>query len=149
LYQRQPTAAIDMKIATNNLLKQFNSFVIATSASLLSLAVHAEGAVRVLDCKTMQRCDAAGSCEARSEAIEFRLEPQALADDGSGQYLLRYRDVEVPMQALGEAGPFVWSVGSVRYTLLVSSETQLLLHALELAAAPATTIDFLECSVRQ
>ncbi len=123
--------------------------VLAACASLLSVYACAEGAVRVLDCKVTQRCDASGSCEAHSDAIEFRLEPQALADDGSGRYLLRYRDAEVPMQALSEAGPFVWSRDKVRYTLLVSSDTQLLLHALTLAPAPASTVDFLNCAARQ
>ena len=140
---------IFMKTTTANLVEQLHRLAIAACVGLLSLQAHAEGAVRVLDCKVTQRCDAAGRCEVRSDAIGFRLEPQALANDGSGQYTLRYRDVEVPMQAVGEAGPFIWTAQNVRYTLLVSSETQLLLHALELAAVPSTSVDFLTCTVKQ
>lgn len=138
-----------MKINTIIAAARVISALSAIGAGLLAPHVHAEGAVRILDCKATQRCDAGGRCDARSEDIVFRLEPQALADDGSGQYTLRYGDTVVPMQALGEAGPFVWTVQDVRYTLLVSSQTQLLLHALAPAAVPSATVDFLNCSVKQ
>lgn len=138
-----------MKTASLAVTRILASIFVAAAGCLLSSLLHAEGAVRIFDCKVTQRCDAAGKCAVNSDSIEFRLEPQALADDGSGEYILRYRDRTVPMQAASEAGPFLWSEQNVRYTLLVSSETQLLLHALELATVPATTVDFLTCKVRQ
>lgn len=114
---------------------------------LLPAFALAEGSVRVFTCEATKHCDAAGQCEALSEAVQFHLEPQALNDDGSGEYLLLYRDIEVPMQAFSEAGPFVWQQDDERHTLLVSSQSEFLWHVLSLAAEPAASIRFLRCSV--
>jgi hypothetical protein len=115
----------------------------------LCASVMAEGAVRVLSCETMQRCDAAGQCEPHQETLELRMEPKALNSDGSGEFLLQYGDEEaVPVQALSEAGPFVWSRAQNRYTLLASSDTQFLLHTLSLSIEPEATVLFMTCSFR-
>jgi hypothetical protein len=111
-------------------------------------SVMAEGAVRVLSCETTQRCDAAGQCEPHQETLELRMEPKALNSDGSGEFSLQYGDEAVPVQALSEAGPFVWSREQNRYTLLASSDTQLLLHTLSLSVEPEATVLFMACSFR-
>jgi hypothetical protein len=118
-------------------------------STLLPAAVMAEGAVRVLACEVQQQCDAAGQCESRQQVLEFRMEPKSLNADGSGEFRLQYRDKQMPMRSLSEAGPFVWSDGQDRYTVLASSETQFLLHTLTLDDKPHATIQFMRCSFRQ
>lgn len=117
-------------------------------ASLPAVAV-AEGAVKVLACEVTQQCDADGQCEPRPQSREFHMEPISLNADGSGQFTLQYDGNAVPMQALSEAGPFVWNEGQHRHTLLASSETQFLLHTLSLTDKPSATIQFMTCSFRQ
>lgn len=110
--------------------------------------VRAEGAVRVLDCKVTQICDAAGVCQAASEEVSFRMAPEKLSEDGAGTYEISYRDIKASMQASSYAGPFYWTTGAERNTLLASSETQFLWHRLRLEPAPETKVHFLECAVR-
>ena len=107
----------------------------------------AEGAVRVLDCKVMQTCDASGACEATSDEVTFRLTPKSLQEDGSGQYEISYRDIQASMEATSYAGPFYWTNGTERNTLLASSETHFLWHRLALDPAPQASINFLDCTL--
>lgn len=108
----------------------------------------AEGAVRVLDCKVTQVCDASGACEAESDDVSFRLAPENLHEDGSGTYAITYRAIQASMEATSEAGPFYWTMGSERNTLLASSETQFLWHRLMLDPTPATRVYFLNCALQ-
>lgn len=116
---------------------------------LMPVVTVAEGAVRVLSCEVVQQCNASGVCEPHKEQLEFRMEPKAQRSDGSGDFTLRRDDEEFPMTALSDAGPFVWNQQQDRYTLLVSSETQFLLHILSLDDTPHSTIQFMQCSFRQ
>lgn len=106
-----------------------------------------EGAVRTIDCKITQTCDAAGQCALVSDAVSFRMAPEALAADGSGTYQISYGDVQASMTATSYAGPFSWSTDSERNTLLASSETQFLWHRVILAGVPEAEIQFLSCTL--
>lgn len=108
-----------------------------------------EGAVRILDCSLEQVCNADGKCKPGSGRISFRTEPVSLRADGSGVYALSYEDVETEMEAQSPAGPFFWTVGNERDTLLASSETRFLWHQLTFDQAPEATITFLRCTFRQ
>jgi hypothetical protein len=110
--------------------------------------VSAEGAARLLDCTIARVCDAAGRCEAGSGQVTFRMEPIEIGADGSGRYALSYGHSETEMRALSLAGPYVWTEGSERNTLLASSETAFLWHRLRLDPAPEATVRFLSCVVR-
>jgi hypothetical protein len=77
------------------------------------------------------------------------MDPVALTPGGAGRYMLTYGDTEAEMDALSELGPFVWTVGSARHALIVSSETQWLWHELVLGAKPQASIRFLNCSFQQ
>jgi hypothetical protein len=123
--------------------------LLALSAALASALAHAEGAVRVLECRVTHDCDDAAVCQDADQSVEFRLEPITLAADGSGSYTLRYEGRTAAMQALSEAGPFHWQQETQRHTLLVSSETHLLWHSLDFDSAPMTRIRFLDCTLRQ
>lgn len=109
----------------------------------------AEGAVRILDCEVTRRCDEAGVCEAAGERMAFRMEPGSLDQNGAGRYELSYDEVRTGMEALSYAGPFTWSTGTERHTLLANSETQFTWHRLALEPAPAATIRFLSCALEQ
>jgi hypothetical protein len=61
----------------------------------------------------------------------------------------RYESVDAEVAASSAAGPFVWDVGNERHTLIASSETEFLWHALTLAPAPTAQIRFLRCIFRQ
>lgn len=111
--------------------------------------LRAEGAARVLDCMLVRVCDAGGNCEAGAGHTVFRMEPIDTDSDGAGRYTLGYGDVRSDMQALSAVGPFVWATAGERHTLLASSESAFLWHALALAPSPVATIRFLECSFRQ
>lgn len=116
---------------------------------LLPATAWAEGAIRVFECTTNQSCDAAGECAAAVEQASFRLEPLAVDATGAGDYQISYGDVRVEMQAFSEAGPFFWITGNERNTLLASSETEFLWHQLSIDPAPASTIRFLSCALRE
>jgi hypothetical protein len=123
-----------------------------------ALAVYAEGAVRIFDCNLTQVCDAAGSCQSTTDSITFRMAAVTLVSAGGGQYLLSHGDRrELPMQAMSEIGPFVWSDSTAgadgtdtdqRNTLVISSETQLLWHTLSLAASPSSNIRYMNCNLQ-
>jgi hypothetical protein len=117
--------------------------------ALLPSAGWGEGAVRLFDCTVVQVCNSAGRCEEGSDAVAFRMEPVEVGPDGGGRYDLKYEETEAAMDALSDAGPFVWVVGGQRNTLLVSSETQMLWHQLTLNSAPVATVRFLTCTIRQ
>jgi hypothetical protein len=122
------------------------------AASVLTLipgAMLAEGAVRVLDCNAVRVCDAAGSCEPAAGETRFLMEPQALDSSGAARFTLSYGDVRADMEAMSDVGPFLWTAGSERHALLVSSETQWLWHRLTLEPAPVATVAFLECTFAQ
>lgn len=105
-----------------------------------------EGSVRRLDCTVQRVCDAGGRCESGTGEIRFRMEPEKLDPAGAGSYTLSYGEIRAPMTALSDAGPFFWTVGVERDTLLASSETEFLWHRLEPGASPVTTIRFLSCT---
>ena len=109
-------------------------------------AALAEGAVKVLRCSVARVCDGAGLCEAGSGEIEFRMEPQSVEASRAGRYALHYAGETADMQALSDAGPFIWSIGGERHALLASSEREWLWHELSLEPAPKAVIRFLACS---
>lgn len=111
-------------------------------------AVHAEGAVRVLDCRVLHDCDVAGFCEETTGPARFRLEPQALSADGSGTFLVDAGGGPVAAQGQGDAGPWTWTgAAGDRATLVLTDET----HALwaEHAADGKAHVRFLTCEVTQ
>ena len=116
---------------------------------LLPGAAWPEGAVRFLDCSTVRVCDGAGDCRAESLQTTFRMEPVETRADGSGSYTLGYGATQAGMAAISDAGPFFWTVGTERHTLLASSETQFLWHRLTVAATAEATVRFLTCTFRQ
>jgi hypothetical protein len=134
---------------------EVNGLTVLASLSALGLTAifpstgGAEGAVRLLDCSVARVCNAAGACEPGSGEVAFRMEPVDASADGSGRYSLSYGDTRAEMQALSNAGPFVWTVGTERHTLLASSDTEFLWHRLTLDPAPRATIRFLTCAFRQ
>jgi hypothetical protein len=109
----------------------------------------AEGAVRVLDCEVTQTCDASGACAMASERVSFRMTPENLREDGSGQYQISYRNVQAGMEARSYAGPFYWTSGTEQNTLLASSETLFLWHRLTVNPAPDASVNFLNCTFQQ
>lgn len=123
--------------------------VVLGCVALLSTAGWGEGAVRLFDCTVVQVCDAAGNCEAATDAVTFRMEPVQVDQDGSGRYELQYGDTETAMSSVSDIGPFVWTVGDERHALLASSETSFLWHLLTLDPVPAATVRFLTCTIRQ
>jgi hypothetical protein len=72
-----------------------------------------------------------------------------VGEDGSGRYELQYVDTKTAMSSVSDIGPFVWTVGEERHALLASSETHFLWHRLTLDPAPAATVRFLTCTIRQ
>jgi hypothetical protein len=132
--------------------------------ALLSLApagARAEGAVRVLACDSTRVCDAVGDCRSDTGSLTLRMAPEALAADGSGRYELTLGGDVLPMQALtlagdvlpmqavSEAGPFLWQQADTRYTLLVNSNSDFVLHALSLSPQPSASLRYLRCTFRQ
>jgi hypothetical protein len=117
--------------------------------ALLPNAGRGEGAARLLECTVVRVCNAAGSCETASAAVAFRMEPVQVGPDGSGRYELHYGETATAMDALSDIGPFVWTIGEERNTLLASSDTQFLWHRLKLDPVPAATVRFLTCTIRQ
>lgn len=105
-----------------------------------------EGAVKLLDCSVALVCDADGSCEAGSELVTFRMEPLETEVGGAGRYTIRYADVETAMEAVSDIGPFFWTVGGERDTLVASGETKWLWHRLTVDGGPEAAIRFLTCS---
>lgn len=118
-------------------------------AVLQSQAALAEGATRILDCSIVKVCDAAGNCEPASEHVSFRMDPKELEAGGAGTYAIRYGDIETQMNALSELGPFLWTVGTERDALMISSESQWLWHELKVEPQPMAAIRFLTCSFQQ
>ncbi len=120
--------------------------------ALLTLApagASAEGAVRVLACDSTRVCDTVGECRSDAGSLTLRMAPQALDADGSGRYALTLDGDVLPMQAVSEAGPFLWQQADTHYTLLVNSNTEFVLHALSLSPQPLATLRYLRCTVRQ
>ena len=118
---------------------------VAALACLGASAVFAEGAVKTLECSAHSVCDAAGQCAEAAGDVTFRVEPVQVVDGGAGSYLIHYDGVRADMQADSEFGPYFWMHGSERHSLIVSSESQWLWHALQAEPAPVATIRFLEC----
>ena len=138
-----------IKVSVSSHKRQSASSLLIPCLLLLPCLAWAEGAVRVFDCNVTQACDAEGACETTSDQINFRMTPGNLREDGSGDYQVSYRDVEADMNASSDAGPFYWTTGNERNTLLASSETHFLWHKLTLAPTPTTNIYFLSCMLRQ
>jgi hypothetical protein len=127
----------------------FASLAVLGCSALLPTAVWGEGAVRLFDCTVVRICDAAGNCEPAADAVAFRMEPVQVDPEGSGRYDLEYGDTQTAMSSVSDIGPFVWTVGEERHTLLASSETNFLWHRLVLDPLPAATVRFLTCTIRQ
>jgi hypothetical protein len=128
-----------------------NAIVIPLTALLtlgLPLTGNSEGAVRVFDCESRQLCTGAGACQTTITALTLRMAPKTLSADGAGQYTMTFNNSGVTVEALSAAGPYLWTVADTRYTLLVSSNTELLLHTLTLTPAPTASVQFLMCSVQ-
>jgi hypothetical protein len=123
--------------------------VVVCVGLLLAGEAWAEGAVRTLSCSVVRDCDAAGTCADGAGEVVFRMEPTDVSEDGSGSYRLSYNDTTVAMTALSAAGPFVWSAGEARHTLLASSEREFLWHRLTLRPVPDSLIRFLVCRFAQ
>ena len=124
----------------------------AATIAALALAPAAalpEGAVKLLDCEFARLCDAAGECAPESGHSSFRMEPVELGSGGTGRYTISYDDTSADMQALSDAGPFVWNVARERNALIASSETEWLWHRLTLVPEPASEIRFLVCAFQQ
>ena len=109
----------------------------------------AEGAVRELDCISLQTCDTKGYCQTETQEVKFSMEPLAVNDDGSGSFAIHYNSYQAPMTSLSFAGPFHWTVGNERHTLLASSETHFLWHQLDTSGSPSARIQFMQCRFTQ
>ena len=116
---------------------------------LLAQNSQAEGAVRELSCEYERVCDAAGNCQDEDGTMIFTMEPQTVADDGAGSFVIHYGDSQAPMQAAGYAGPFSWTLPGEQHTLLASNETRFLWHQVTLAPQPQATIRFMRCRLTQ
>lgn len=119
---------------------------------LLMLApgsVLAEGAVKLLTCRTATVCDAAGNCEQSAGEVEFRMEPLELEAGGAGTYRIAYGATEHDMTALSEVGPFFWVSDQERHTLMASSNTEWLWHRLSIVPTPSAAIRFMQCAFQQ
>jgi hypothetical protein len=81
--------------------------------------------------------------------VTFRIRPSKVDKGGAGRYQIQYEGKDLPMNALSDVGPFVWSRGDERHTLLASSETEFLWHRLTLGPVPVAAVRFLSCTVRQ
>lgn len=108
----------------------------------------AEGAARVLACRSLHDCDAAGFCEEAAGAVGFRLEPRDVGADGSGSFSLDAGAGPVPARGMGDAGPWVWTeAGGGSDTLLLSDASHALWH--HRGADGAVRVRFLICEVTQ
>lgn len=125
------------------------AFSVLSVTLLLPAAAWSEGAVKIFDCTVAQVCDGAGSCEAGSGHVTFRLEPVELEADGSGRYALSYDNHQAEAQAMSDLGPFFWTLGEERDTLLISSRTEFVWHRLALGPTSEATVRFLTCSFQQ
>jgi len=94
-------------------------------------------------------CDAGCACMTVSGKVSFRMEPLDIGSDGAGHYKLSYRGKQAKLEALSNIGPFYWSDGTERHTLLISSEHQFLWHRLRMDPAPEASIYFLTCNYLQ
>ena len=110
-----------------------------------SAAIHAEGAVRRLQCSTERVCDAAGSCVSETGEATFLIEPVEVDAAGAGRYTISFAQAQAPMLAQSELGPFLWTLGTQRHALIISSETQWLWHTLDTAPVAAASIRFMQC----
>jgi len=122
---------------------------VAGIIGLIPVPGRAEGAVRFLDCTVMRTCDAAGVCQLDVGQTVFRIEPVDVAADGSGRYVLSYGNSQAEMQAGSAAGPFFWTAGTQRHTLIANSETLFMWHQLTLDPVPDAAIRFMTCALRQ
>lgn len=118
-------------------------------AALLPGGARPEGATKLLECSVARVCDAGGVCEPAQGHVVFRMESTDIEAGGAGRYVLSYGEVKAEMDAMSNSGPFVWTVGSQRHALIISSETQWLWHQLELDPMPGATVRFLVCSFEQ
>jgi len=117
---------------------------------LTPVAAMTEGAVKLLECSISRICDGQGQCEAGSGQAAFRMEPLQVEAGGVGSYTISYGDTEVAMNALSEVGPFIWTVGTERNALIVSSRTDWLWHQLASGPTTAATVRFLgDCSFQR
>jgi hypothetical protein len=125
------------------------SLLLAALLPLAPATLSAEGAVRVLACDSTRVCDTVGECRSDSGSLTLRMAPEALDADGSGRYALTLDGDVLPMQAVSEAGPFLWQQADTHYTLLVNSNTDFVLHALTLSPQPSASLRYLRCTFRQ
>ena len=108
----------------------------------------AEGAVRVLECKSVQLCDTTGTCAAAAGEVVFRMTPVSVDADGAGSFTMQYDSSLADMQALSGVGPWYWVSRQQRHTLLASSDTRFVWHTLSLTPEPEAQTRFLNCSFR-
>lgn len=139
----------DFRLRPFHMQQRIARTTLLASIMLLPPLAFAEGARKELDCQIVRVCDAAGVCQAGDGNVSFTMEPVEVGESGAGRYQLSYAQTTSEMQAVADAGPFIWTAGQERHVLVASSETEWLWHRLDLAAAPTATIRFLGCSFRQ
>jgi hypothetical protein len=140
---RHETKRRMLSVTDRNRVLAFAALLVVTGS------VHAEGAMRILDCEFVDKCNAALACTPESGAVTFRMEPQSLDGNNAGIYLISYGDTRTEMQGLSYAGPFYWRTESAMNTLVASSETEFLWHSLELVQTPVTVIRNMHCRFLQ
>lgn len=124
--------------------------VLFLCSGLMVNSVLGEGGIRTFECVIEKTCDASGNCETGDmNGITLLMEPDNLNADGSGSYMLNYDNGRFAMEALSNAGPFVWRRDGTRHTLLASSEEQFLWHQVFIGSSPEATIRFMQCRVIQ
>lgn len=110
-------------------------------------SAHAEGAGMVFTCQELTSCGPDGACTATpAAAVTFTLAPLTVGPEGEGIYKISYGNAEAEAQAMTGIGPFMWRFGTREHTLLFSSETNMLWHALDLDTGRAEVF-FLACEV--
>ncbi len=110
----------------------------------------AEGARIVFDCRTLTRCDAAGSCDVATDPHRFTFAPLARGTDEIDLYEVSYDEVPAKAEAPAGLRQCSWSEGEAdRQTLLLNDDTHATWHRLRENDAGNTEIAFLRCEVLQ
>lgn len=138
-----------LRISFSILLIQSMKPLIIAMIALLPATALGEGALRELVCSYHRACDADGACKDEKGQIIFTMEPETVADDGSGSFIIHYGGRQAPMRAMGFAGPFTWKTPVAVSTLMASSEEQFLWHRLALSPEPTADIHFMNCRFTQ
>ncbi len=110
----------------------------------------AEGARVVFDCRTVTRCDGAGSCDVATDPHRFSFAPLARGTDEVDLYEVSYDEVTAEAEAPAGLRQFSWSEGAGdRQTLLLNDDTHATWHRLREDDTRETEIAILRCEVLQ